>query len=198
MPIRRAPLTAATALVFAIGVLAPAAPASAAALHTNTNTASIERPAPTVAAEEHCALDIGPASSSDALRAAPEPICFSSIEEVDRYLERRSIAAAESRSLAAASVAVGRIYQDINKGGSSLTFWGSSGCDGATFGFPSLSSSWSSSVSSVTGLNGCWATTYTATSYGGSRLNCTPYCSSLWNYNDKVKSLVFRPSGTLG
>lgn len=192
MPLRTTVLTAATALVFAIGVLAPAAPASAEPLPAATAAAA-------GSAEEHCAIDI---TAGETRRAkAAEPVCFSSIEEVDRYLEARSAAAAESRSLAAASVAsvaVGRIYQDINKGGSSLTFWGSSGCAGETFGFASLSSSWSSSISSATGLNGCWATLYTATSYGGSRLNCTAYCSSISFLNDNVKSLVFRPSGTLG
>ncbi|MFF2271540.1 hypothetical protein ACFVTX_04665 [Agromyces sp. NPDC058136] len=189
MPLRTTVLTAATALVFAIGVLAPAAPASAEPLPAATAAAA-------GIAEEHCAIDI---TAGETRRAkAAEPVCFASIEEVDRYLEARSAATAESRSLAAASVAVGRIYENTDKGGSSLTFWGSSGCAGETFGFPSLSSGWSTSVSSVTGLNGCWATSYTATSYGGSRLNCTPYCSNMWNYNDKIKSLVFRPSGTLG
>ncbi|WP_157432229.1 hypothetical protein [Agromyces italicus] len=204
MSIRQSALTAATALVFAVGVLAPAMPASAeprtaspAALELSESALSARAPA---GAELHCALDIG---SAEAPRAkVPEPVCFSSVDEVDRYLEERS-AAVGSRSLAAgsvaaASVAVGRIYKDINKGGSSLTFWGSSGCDGATFGFPSLSSSWNTSVSSIIGLNGCWATGYLATSYGGSRMNCMPYCSALGSYNDRIKSLVFRPKGTLG
>jgi hypothetical protein len=200
MPIRRAVLTTATALAFAVGALAPALPASAEPLQPGSS--SIEQaalvPAPTT--EEHCALDIGVAASAEELgREAPDPVCFSSIEQVERYLERRSIAAADSRFAAAtASVGVGRIYKDASKGGSSLTFWGANGCLGATYGFTSLSSGWNTSVSSLTGLNGCWATAYSATSYGGGRLNCTPYCSGLGALNDKVKSLVFRPNGTLG
>ncbi|MFE6965742.1 hypothetical protein ACFVAJ_11545 [Agromyces sp. NPDC057679] len=199
MPIRRAVLTTATALAFTIGALAPALPASAEPFLAGS--ASIEQTAlVATAAGEHCALDIGVAAAAEELGLdAPEPVCFSSIEEVERFLERRSIAAADSRLAAAtASVGVGRIYKDASKGGSSLTFWGANGCLGATYGFSSLSSGWNTSVSSLTGLNGCWATAYTATSYGGSRLNCTPYCSSLGAFNDRVKSLVFRPTGTLG
>ncbi|GAA1787321.1 hypothetical protein [Agromyces lapidis] len=202
MPIRRAVMTAAAALALSTGALAPAIPASAEtpAEVRATGSASIERSvlAP-AAAEEHCALDIGVAASAEELGLeAPEPICFSSIEEVERYLERRSVAAADSRLAATASIAVGRIYKDADKGGSSLTFWGSSGCAGASFGFPSLSSSWSTSVSSLTGLSGCWATAYAATSYSGARVNCMPYCSSLGGLNDRVRSLVFRPTGSVG
>lgn len=196
MPLRPAVATAATALTLTIAsVLAPALPANAEAQSDATTAIAAPR-----AADEHCALDLAAVAAAAELgRISPEPVCFASIEEVDEFLERRSVAAAESRlATAAASVGVGRIYKDANKGGSSLTFWGANGCVGATYGFPSLSSGWNTSVSSLTGLNGCWATAYTATSYGGSRVNCTPYCGSLGSFNDRVKSLVFRPNGTLG
>ncbi|UOQ88218.1 hypothetical protein MUN74_13105 [Agromyces endophyticus] len=185
------------------GVLAPAAAAGGAPI-TATQTASGETAptaAATTAAEQHCAIGIDAVEAADlAGESAPEPVCFSSLAEVVDYLTGQTTddGSRFTASAAAASVAVGRVYTGINKGGSSLTFWGTSGCAGVTFGFPTLSSGWNTSISSVTGLNGCWATTYTATSYGGSRLNCTPYCSSLGSSNDRVKSLVFRPTGTLG
>lgn len=195
MPLRPAVATAATALTLTIAaVLVPALPANAEAQSDPTTAISAPR------TDEHCALDLAAVAAAAELgRIAPEPVCFSSIEEVDEFLERRSAAAAESRLAAAtASVGVGRIYKDANKGGSSLTFWGANGCVGATYGFPSLSSGWNTSVSSLTGLNGCWATAYAAIGYSGSRVNCTPYCASLGGLNDRVKSLVFRPNGTLG
>lgn len=197
MQIRRAAQAAVAALALTIGALAPVAPAGADPL--DRDLAMLDRPVLSVAAAEHCALDLDVAAEAEELGLdAPEPICFASVEEVDRYLERRSVAAADSRLLAAASIAVGRIYKDAYKGGSSLTFWGSSGCTGVTFGFSSLSSAWSTSVSSLTGLSGCWATAYAATGYSGTRVNCTPYCATLGGLNDRVKSLVFRPIGTSG
>lgn len=199
MQIRRAVMTTVSTLALAIGALAPTMPASAEPV--DTAVATLDRPAQSTAAQEHCALDLDVAAEAEELGLdAPEPVCFASVEEVERYLERRSVAAADSRLAAAASasIAVGRIYKDANKGGSSLTFWGSSGCAGVTFGFSALSSAWNTSVSSLTGLSGCWATAYAATGYSGSRVNCTPYCAGLGGLNDRVKSLVFRPTGTLG
>ncbi|MCD2441604.1 hypothetical protein LQ757_04870 [Agromyces sp. SYSU K20354] len=197
MHLRHATGTLAALLLTVAAALAPAVSANAAPRAESTATALLAHAGPVE--EEHCALDLdAAAAAAESGAPAPEPVCFSSIQNVERYLDDLSTADAGSRFAAAASIAVGRIYKDINKGGSSLTFWGSNGCAGATFGFPSLSSSWSTSVSSLTGLNGCWATAYLQTSYTGSRVNCTPYCSSLGSYNDLVKSLVFRPSGTLG
>jgi hypothetical protein len=93
---------------------------------------------------------------------------------------------------------LGTAYKDANGGGSSFTFWGSSGCNGVVFGFASLPSGWDNSISSAGGSNGCWVTLYSATNYGGSRLNCTPWCGSVYGLNDNVRSIVFRPTGTFG
>jgi hypothetical protein len=48
------------------------------------------------------------------------------------------------------------------------------------------------------GTNGCWVTLYTSTSYGGSKITCGPSCSSIGSLNDRIRSLVFRPTGTFG
>ena len=153
-------------------------------------------PAHAATAESHCVVEVAPVSD----RQAPEaPVCFETPDEVDAYLE--SIGVSDSSQAArgvAASTVVGTVYKDASRGGASLTFWGSSGCSGVTFGFPSLASGWDNSISSAEGKNGCWVTLYTATNYGGARLNCTPYCASVGSWNDNVKSLVFRPTGTFG
>ncbi len=140
---------------------------------------------------EHCAVQIHPV---DEQPAATDPVCFGSEAEVAQYLQDLG---GNARG-AAASIVVGTVYQDYNGGGASLTFWGSSGCAGQTFGFPTLAAGWDNSISSARGSNGCWLTLYTTTGYGGDRLNCTPYCASIGSWNDNVKSLVFRPTGTFG
>lgn len=196
MSIRIAARTAAGLVIALATALAPTVSAGAVDLASTAPNATHRVEAPV----EHCAVGVDAAVAADRAKAeAPEPVCFSTLAEVDRYLaEQTGDDGSRLTVAAAASIAVGRVYRDVNKGGSSLTFWGTSGCAGAVFGFSSLSSSWRTSVSSATGLNGCWATLYTSTSYGGSRLNCTPYCSSIGSFNDRVKSIVFRPSGTLG
>ncbi|MCD5346191.1 hypothetical protein [Agromyces sp. S2-1-8] len=196
MQFRVAARTAAgLALAFATALI-PVVPAGAETLIDPAPPAAKE-PA---AIEEHCAIGLDAVAAADRAGAeAPEPVCFSSLDEVDRYLaEQTTDDGSRLTAAAAASVAVGRVYKDASKGGSSLTFWGSNGCAGVTFGFPSLSSGWNTSISSLTGLNGCWATAYAATSYSGTRANCTPYCATLGSLNDRVKSLVFRPTGSLG
>ncbi|PVW02946.1 hypothetical protein DEA06_14310 [Microbacterium sp. Gd 4-13] len=144
--------------------------------------------------ESHCAVQVLPIGSSD---IADDPVCFGTEDEVADYLAGGGVGGENTRGIAASTV-VGTVYKDHNGSGASLTFWGSSGCSGVTFGFPSLASGWDNSISSVRATNGCWVTLYTATSYGGSRLNCTPYCASIGSWNDNVKSLVFRPQGTFG
>lgn len=146
-------------------------------------------------AEVHCVVEVHPVDSNER-QAAPR--CFPTKGEADRHLDASMMEAdAESRS-ALSSVAVGTIYADANYGGSSLTMWGSSGCAGVTYGFASLSGGWDSRVSSAKGTNGCWVTLYRGTGYSGDRLNCTPACSGVGSLNDQVRSLVFRPWGSLG
>lgn len=149
---------------------------------------------PAAAAEpvEHCAVQIAPVDEPEAY----EPVCFKTEAAVQDYLDR--LASTDLSRGATASVAIGTVYKDAAGGGSSLTFWGSSGCSGVTFGFASLAAGWDNSISSAGGANGCWLTLYSSTSYGGSRLNCTPWCGSVFGLNDAVKSLVFRPNGTFG
>ena len=141
----------------------------------------------------HCAIEAAVVSEADEMA---EPVCFNTSDELQIYLQSVG-AGAVSRS-AASNTIIGTVYQDTNASGARLTLWGSSGCAGETFGFPSLASGWDNSISSARGSNGCWVTLYTATNYGGSKLNCIPYCESIGGWNDNVKSLVFRPSGTFG
>lgn len=143
---------------------------------------------------EHCAVEVYPALEQ---RGSAEPVCFGTEEEVVDYLTGLGVNDHAARGVAA-SIVVGTVYKDYSGAGGSLTFWGTSGCTGVTFGFPTLASGWDNSISSARGSNGCWLTLYTTTNYGGSRLNCTPYCASIGSWNDNVKSLVFRPTGTFG
>lgn len=150
--------------------------------------------ATTGGAGDHCVVQVHPIQSSE---PPAEPVCFDTPKLAAAYLSSIGVGDSAARG-AAVSTIVGTVYKDYNEGGESLTFWGSSGCAGVTFGFPSLASGWDNSISSVRASNGCWVTLYTTTSYGGSRLNCTPYCASIGTWNDNVKSLVFRPEGTFG
>ena len=146
------------------------------------------------AVEVHCAAQVTPLNEPT---LPTDPVCFGTEVEVDAY-----IASIQPQGLAArranASTIVGTVYQGANRTGSSLTLWGANGCAGSVFGFSSLESGWTNTISSASGQNGCWVTLYTAVSYGGSRLNCTPYCASLGSWNDNIESLVFRPNGTFG
>lgn len=142
----------------------------------------------------HCTVEVYPIESGE---TEADLVCFSTEEEVAEYLSGIGVGNTNARGVAASTI-IGTVYKDYNQGGQSLTFWGSSSCAGVTFGFPSLASGWNNSISSVRASNGCWVTLYTTTSYGGSRLNCTPYCASVGSWNDNVKSLVFRPQGTFG
>lgn len=154
---------------------------------------------PTARDVVHCAVEVQPTEGQPSAEGATtQPVCFDTRAEVDDYLHDALSADNGRMTAAAASTILGRVYTDANGGGSSLAFWGSSGCYGVTFGFASLPSGWNNTISSAGGSNGCWVTLYTETSYGGSRLNCTPWCGSIGTLNDRVKSLVFRPTGTLG
>lgn len=142
----------------------------------------------------YCAVQAYPMESTE---PPAEPACFDTEQDVAAYLDGVGAGSTDARG-GAANTIIGTVYKDANQGGESLTFWGSSSCAGVTFGFSSLPSGWDNSISSAQASNGCWVTLYTATSYGGSRLNCTPYCASIGSWNDNVKSLVFRPAGMFG
>ena len=190
-------LAAVVAFTAADGLAAPAARAAGATAPAAPD--AIDQVADPGQATVHCAVEIQPAAE---LAAAEAPVCFTTKGDVTRYLD--AVTASErsrvdaSGLAVASSVAVGTVYSNSNGGGSSLTFWGSSGCAGVTFGFASLPSNWSSIVSSGGGSNGCWATMYASTGYAGSRINCTPWCGGLGALNDRVRSIVFRPTGTWG
>lgn len=143
-------------------------------------------------APTHCTVEVSTVGTG---QPQAEPVCFETPAEVDEYLE--SLRSPSARA-ALVDVVLGVTYSDANGGGSSLTYWGSSGCAGVTFGFSTMPSGWSNNVSSASGSNGCWVTLYSTTGYGGSRLTCTPWCGSVGGLNDAVKSLVFRPQGTFG
>jgi hypothetical protein len=143
---------------------------------------------------EYCAVRIEPVGST-AEQAAPS--CFDSQAEVDAYLAQVTGAHALSRA-ASTSVLIGTVYKDGNYGGGSYTFYGAGSCVGVTYGFASLDPSWQNTISSAKAYASCWVTLYDAPSYAGSRYNCTPNCASLPSFNDKTRSLVFRPAGTVG
>jgi hypothetical protein len=147
------------------------------------------------AVEVHCAAEVTPL---DEPTGQSDPLCFETEAEAKEYVESIQQPQNAAARGANASTILGTVYQDTNRNGSSLTLWGANGCAGSVFGFSSLESGWTNTISSASGQNGCWLTLYTAASYGGSRLNCTPYCGSLGSWNDDVKSLVFRPTGTFG
>ncbi|MBM7829537.1 hypothetical protein JOE59_000242 [Agromyces cerinus] len=179
-------ISAALAATLAFAGLGAASPATAAETYETGAKA-----APAV----HCAVEVQPVGTTT---TPAQPVCFADRASVDRYLGAVGTADASTRTLAAATTSLGTVYSDINKGGSSLTFWGSSGCYGVLFGFSSLPSGWTGNISSAVGSHGCWASLYTTTGYGGLRLTCTPTCNGIGSLNDKVKSIVFRPTGTFG
>lgn len=146
--------------------------------------------------EVHCVVEV---QAVDSVERQAAPQCFTTKTEAAAFLDASLTRAdAFSASAASSSVALGTVYADINYGGSSLTMWGSSGCSGASYGFGSLPGGWDSRISSAKAINGCWVTLYRGTGYSGDRVNCTPNCSSVGSLNDQVRSLVFRPWGTLG
>lgn len=121
------------------------------------------------------------------------PVCFDTQNEVEAYLA----AVTAPRSFTGASTAstvLGTVYKDANYGGGSLSFYGAGSCAGVTFGFASLDAGWQNTISSAKAYAGCWVSLYTATSYGGTQLLCTPNCATLGALNDRILSLVFRPA----
>ncbi|MBB2977153.1 hypothetical protein FHX49_002750 [Microbacterium endophyticum] len=184
---------------------------AAGVLSAPTAASASEAPAD-LSATRACTVGGLPITSQDDAKSVPTVIsCFDTIAEAKEFiadgapgdLEKLLAAGGETPSraaLAAAStVHVGTLWASTGASGSSLLHWGTgSGCYGVTYGFPSLPSGWNDTARSARGYANCWVTTYANTSYGGSRLNCTPYCSSLGSLNGAVSSVVYRPSGTFG
>lgn len=170
--------TAIAALALAASALAPAADAAPVTPETATDV--------------HC---VGEALPIDSTSLPPTPVCFDTPEEASAYLE--GITQNYSRS-SASTVVLGTVYENSSYSGSSYTFWGSGACNGATYGFASLSGGWDTRISSARAAGGCWVTLYKATGYGGEKATCTPQCSSIGTLNDQVRSIVFRPEGTIG
>lgn len=136
--------------------------------------------------------------------------CFDSFDEAQSFIEAGAPgdleqligvdgAAGRSAAAAAATVTIGRVWTGGSRSGSELIHWGTgSGCYGVTFGFPSLPAGWNDNIRSAEGYSNCWATHYENASYGGSRLNCIPYCSNLGFLDGQSSSIVYRPVGTYG
>lgn len=149
---------------------------------------------PAVAAEQqtgesHCLVQM----TADGF--PQDPVCFETEAQRDAFAVSREARSTSDRS-ASASTHIGTVWKDGNYRGSSMAYWGANGCAGRTFPFSSNTTGWG--ISSVKAANGCWATLYTAASYGGAKLNCTPNCAALGTWNDSVRSLIFRPKGTFG
>jgi hypothetical protein len=134
--------------------------------------------------------------------------CFDSVEEAEQFIEdgapgdleqlqpTQDSARAVTARAAASTVIVGKAWVGTFRGGDVLIHWGSgAGCVGATFGFPNLGSTWSNVIRSAEGFANCWSSQYDLTSYGGTMVTCTPYCSSLGAMAAKTSSIVYRPAG---
>lgn len=152
--------------------------------------------------ETHCVGEARPLEWAGAgvevvPQIAPEPVCFATVEEAATYLDRVTQSASRDAT-AMSSVVIGTVYSDANYGGSTYTLYGTGTCSGVTYGFSSLTGGWDSIISSAKAASGCWVTLYKATNYGGEKLNCTPGCPSIGSLNDQVRSIVFRPQGTVG
>lgn len=132
--------------------------------------------------------------------------CFSSLIAAEEFIKAGAPGdleqlAPQARGEVApmSTVIIGRQYTAVSRGGSVLVQWGTgSGCYGTTYGFPSMPTGWNDVIRSTEGFNNCWVSDYTSTSYGGSVLNCTPYCSSMGSFATLTSSVVYRPSGTFG
>lgn len=131
--------------------------------------------------------------------------CFETLAEAEEFVEAGAPGDLEqliprARGGATLStVIVGKQYTGTSRSGAVLVQWGTgSGCYGVTYGYPSMPFGWNDEVRSSEGFSNCWVSNYTATSYGGSVLNCTPYCSSMGSFAAVTSSVVYRPSGTFG
>jgi len=136
-----------------------------------------------------------------------DPVCFDTQDELDGYLASQGVIEPQNGALksnavqaASADVILGTVYKNANLKGDSLTLFGNgSRCDGVTYGFSSLASGWNNSISSAVAVTGCWMTLYSKTSYAGDKITCTPECDTVSSLlNDKVKSILFKPTGEFG
>lgn len=180
-----------TAIALVAGALSPASLAHAApsvSAQSATASASVSE------GETHCVGEALPIGSTE---TASQPVCFDTTEEASAYIDGLTQVTSRNAT-AASSVVLGTVYSDASYGGSTYTLFGSGTCSGVTFGFPSLSGGWDSSISSAKAASGCWVTLYKATSYGGEKINCMPGCPTISTLNDQVRSIVFRPQGTVG
>lgn len=185
--------TTISAIALVAGALSPVAFSLASpGLPALRTTVAVSSASSESESETHC---VGEALPVDSIEAPPEPVCFDTSEEAVAYLDE--VTQAKSRG-ATGSVVLGTVYSDANYGGSTYSLFGSGTCAGVTFGFPSLSGGWDSSISSAKAASGCWVTLYKTTSYGGEKINCMPGCPTVGSLNDQVHSLVFRPQGTVG
>jgi hypothetical protein len=141
-------------------------------------------------AGDYCAVKVEQLGSTS---TAASPVCFDTQSGVDAYLA--AITAPSSFAQAAmSSTVLGTVYKDANYGGGSLSFYGTGSCAGVTYGFASLDAAWQNTISSAKAYASCWVSLYTAPSYGGTQLLCTPNCATVGTSNDRVLSLVFRPN----
>lgn len=146
-------------------------------------------------------------------QAMPEDIplvmsCFASVAEAEAFLragapgDREQLPQASASAhfrATAATVTIGRVWTGISRSGSELIHWGTgTGCNGVTYGFPSLPAGWNDNIRSAEGSSNCWASHYEHNSYGGQVLTCAPYCASLGFLAEKSSSIVYRPVGTFG
>jgi hypothetical protein len=168
-------------------MLTLAAAVAFAASVSVTTVAAAAVPSPS---GDYCAVKIEQAGS---VAAPAPPTCFDTQSEVDAYLSAVTAPSAFARSSTTSTV-LGTVYKDANYGGGSLSFYGTGNCTGVTYGFASLDSAWQNTISSAKAYASCWVSLYSAPSYGGSQLLCTPNCATLGTMNDRALSLVFRPN----
>lgn len=143
--------------------------------------------------------------------------CFDTVEEAEQFIEDGApgdyeqlqpvgartgadvAAHARTNAVAAATVTVGKVWTGTSRSGSVLIHWGSgSGCNGVTYGFPTLTSTWNNNIRSAEGFSNCWSSQYDGANYSGAVITCAPYCATLGSLAAKTSSIVYRPTGTFG
>ena len=132
--------------------------------------------------------------------------CFDSVREAEQFVKagapgdlEQLAPGMELTRAAAATVIIGRVWTGESRTGSELIHWGTgTGCNGVTYGFPTLPSGWNNNIRSAQGYSNCWASHYDGTSYTGQVLTCTPYCAVMGTLAASSSSIVYRPTGTFG
>lgn len=132
-------------------------------------------------------------SCFDDMQAAQEFIASGAPGDAERLMRR------QARAVAAATVTIGKVWTGTSRSGSVLIHWGvGSGCNGVTYGFPSLPAGWNDTIRSAEGFTNCWASHYDSASYTGAVLTCAPYCATMGSLAGRSSSIVYRPVGTFG